>query len=124
MNEDTTEPLPDATLAQILAEVRALNGRMQAVETRLGTLEDKFDARSRETRPMSERIDQLVAAVAETRHELDEFRTETRQELRDINRTLRQINLTMARASWVQDDLETRVETLERRAGEEPALQS
>jgi chromosome segregation ATPase len=79
MNEDTTESLPDATLAQILAEIRALNSR-------LTSLEDKFDARSRETRPMSERIDQLVAAVAETRHELDEFRTETRQELRDINR--------------------------------------
>ena len=140
MNEETTEPLPqnEPTLTQLLMEIRE-------VKSRIESLEDKFDARSRETRPMSERIDQIVAAIAETRQEVAEVRqgvaearqelaetrteltatrTATRQELRDINRTLRGINLPMSRAAWVHDDLETRIEKLENQAVTETSLQS
>ena len=133
MNEETTEPLPqnEPTLTQLLMEIRE-------VKSRIESLEDKFDARSRETRPMSERIDQIVAAIAETRQEVAEARQElaetrteltatrtaTRQELRDINRTLRGINLPMSRAAWVHDDLETRIEKLENQAVTETSLQS
>ena len=139
MNEETTEPLPqnEPTLTQVLTEIREIKSRIES-------LEDRFDVRSRETRHMSERIDQLIAAVAETRQEvaevrqevgntrqelaeprteLTETRTETRQELRDINRTLRGINLTMSRAAWVHDDLETRIEKLERQVVTETSLQ-
>ena len=93
MSEETTEPLPESniTLTQILSEVRSLGHRLQAVETRLESLEDKFEARSRERR----------------------------QELRDT----RQINFIVSRTAWVHDDLETRIEKLERQVVTETSLQ-
>lgn len=90
MSEEPTQALPEetATLGQIVAEMRVLNARLQR-------LEEKSDARSRETQPMSERIDQILAEVASTRHEL-----------REVNRTLRRMNADLATALRNQDDLE------------------
>lgn len=78
MSDDPTRILPNdvSLLQQILAEVRSLTGRVQA-------LEDKFDARSRETQPMSGRIDQLILDVAETRQELRVGLSGVRDELRE-----------------------------------------
>jgi chromosome segregation ATPase len=82
MSEELTQPLPEgaANLNQLAAEMREMNARLQRVE-------EKFDARSRETQPMSERVDQILAEVAATR-----------QELREVNRTLRRMNVDLATA--------------------------
>ncbi len=98
MSEDPTHILPSDTtlLQQILDELRSLNARVQV-------LEEKSDARSRETQPMSERIDQLLAEVAATRNEM-----------REVNRTLRRINVDLATSLRNQDDLEDRVVILEK----------
>ena len=97
MSEELTQQLPegDVNLSQVIAEVRAMNSRLKRVE-------DKFDARARETRPMSERIDQILSEVAATRHEL-----------REVNRTLRRMNVDIATALRNQDDLEDRLTALE-----------
>ena len=97
MSEDPTQTFPNEpiNLSQVIAEIRALNGRLQS-------LEDKFDARSRETQPMSDRINQILSEVAGTR-----------QELREVNRTLRRMNVDLATALRNQDDLEDRISALE-----------
>ena len=97
MSEELTQPLAggSVTLEQLAVEIRAFSTRLQRVE-------DKFDARARETQPMSERIDQILAEVAATRHEL-----------REVNRTLRRMNVDLATALRNQDELEDRVATLE-----------
>lgn len=99
MSEELTQPLPEGadSLNHLAVEVREINMRLQRVE-------DKFDARSREAQPMSDRIDQILAEVAATRHEL-----------REVNRTLRRMNVDLATALRNQDDLEDRITSLETR---------
>jgi chromosome segregation ATPase len=113
MSEEPTQPHAGdaANLSDIAASLRLLNARFDNLGNivtgfgaRLQNLEDKFDARSRETQPMSERINQIFSEVAETRHEL-----------REINRTLRRINVDLATALRNQDDLEDRQDNLEKR---------
>jgi len=53
---------------------------------------------------MSERIDQILAEVVETRHEL-----------REVNRTLRRMNVDLATSLRNQDEMEDRLTTLENR---------
>jgi chromosome segregation ATPase len=102
MSEESTQNFPNenANLNQVVTEIRALSARLQG-------LEDKFDARSRETQPMSDRINQILSEVAATR-----------QELREINRTLRRMNVDIATALRNQDDLEDRITTLETQLGQ------
>ena len=102
MSEELTQPLPEGAgdLNHLALEVREINVRLQRVE-------DKFDARSRETQPMSDRIDQILAEVAATRHEL-----------REVNRTLRRMNVDLATALRNQDDLEDRITSLETQPGQ------
>ena len=97
MSEEPTRPHDNgaANLSDVVAELRTVNARLQ-------NLEDKFDTRSRETQPMSERINQIFSEVAATRHEL-----------REVNRTLRRMNVDLATALRNQDDLEDRVSNLE-----------
>lgn len=122
MSEEPTPSFPDETvnLNQVVAEIRAVNHRLQSMESRLQSMdarlqnmearqqsfEDKFDARARETQPMSERINQILSEVAATRHEL-----------REVNRTLRRMNVDLATALRNQDDLEDRIITIETRLG-------
>ena len=103
MSEEPTQPHDNGAvnLSDIVAELRNINAKLQ-------NLEDKFDARSRETQPLSERINQLFVEVAETRHEM-------RHELREINRTLRRMNVDLATALRNQDDLEDGQDNLEKR---------
>jgi chromosome segregation ATPase len=118
MSEEPTQPHAGdaAHLNEIAAILRALTARFDNLENtaadlkntvagfgaRLQNLEDKFDARSRETLPMSERINQIFSEVAATRHEL-----------REVNRTLRRMNVDLATALRNQDDIEDRVSNLE-----------
>lgn len=101
MSKEPTQPHAGggASLGDVLAELHNINARLQ-------NLEDKFDARSREMQPMSERINQIVSELAATRHEM-------RHELREINRTLRRMNVDLATALRNQDDLEDRVSNFE-----------
>jgi uncharacterized protein YoxC len=100
MSEDPTKMLSEG--------VSGLAKDVYSIKERLQQLEDKFDERSRETRPMSERIDQILVEVVDTRQEL-------RHELRDVNRTLRRMNLDIATALRNHDELEDRVKNLEER---------
>jgi chromosome segregation ATPase len=102
MSEEPTQSFSDESvnLIQIVTEIRALNTSLQG-------LEDKFDARSRETQPMSDRISQILSEVAATR-----------QELREINRILRRMNVDIATALRNQDDLEDRITTVETQLGQ------
>jgi chromosome segregation ATPase len=111
MSEEPTQSLPEGNIAQLVTEVRAVNERLRLLEDkvneRLQRLEDKVDARSRETQPMSERIDQILAEVAATRYEL-----------REVNHTLRRMNVDIATALRNQDDMEDHLATLENRPGQ------
>ena len=97
MSEEPTQPHNNgaANLSDVVAELRTVNARLQ-------NLEDMFDARSRETQPMSERINQIFSEVAATR-----------RELREVNRTLRRMNVDLATALRNQDDLKDRVSNIE-----------
>jgi len=96
MSEDPTKTFPQGT--------NGLATDVHSIKERLQRLEDKFDERSRETRPMSERIDQILVEVVGTRHEL-----------RDVNRTLRRMNVDIATALRNQDEIEDRLKNLEER---------
>jgi len=102
MSEEPTQNLPDemVNLNHVVTEIRALSARFQG-------LEDKFDVRSRETQPMSDRISQILSEIAATR-----------QELHEINRTLRRMNVDIATSLRNQDDLESRIATLETQLGQ------
>lgn len=126
MSDDPTRILPNdaSILQQILIEVRELRTEVRAIDQRLTVVEEKIDARSRETQPMSGRIDQLILDVAETRQEMRaglaeirdearEHRLTTQRELRGINRTLQGINLDLANSIEAQDDLHKRVAKIE-----------
>lgn len=118
MSEELTQPHAGdgASLNDIAASLRVFTARFDNLENtvagfgaRLQNLEDKFDARSRETQPMSERINQIFSEVAAMRQE----QAATRHELREVNRTLRRMNVDLATALRNQDDLEDRVSNLE-----------
>lgn len=108
MSEDPTKMLPDDSvlLQQILTELRSLN-------TRVSIVEEKLDVRSRETQPMSDRLDRLISEVAASRQEQRDETIATRRELREINRTLRRMNVDVARALDIQTDLEDRIIVIE-----------
>jgi chromosome segregation ATPase len=97
MSGDPTKTFPPEDGNGLADDVRSINQRLQR-------LEEKFDERSRETRPMSERIDQILVEVVETRHEL-----------REVNRTLRRMNVDLATSLRNQDEMEDRLTTLENR---------
>lgn len=62
---------------------------------------------------MSDRVDRLLAEVAALRQELRDETTTTPRELREINRTLRRMNVDVARALDIQTDLEDRIIVIE-----------
>ena len=104
MSQEPAQPHDNgaANLSDVVAELRAVNARLQ-------NLGDKFDARSRETQPMPERINQIFSEVAAVRHE----QAATRHESREVDRALRRMNVDLPTALRNQDDLEDRVSSLE-----------
>lgn len=67
MSQDLTDRLPPDPLAEILAEVRRLSAGQLAMSERLERVEEAVAARSKETRPMSERIDQILSEVVDVK---------------------------------------------------------
>lgn len=86
MDEDPTRELNArsfearvfAEFAAMRAELLALNTRFDGLEMRLTTLEDKVDARLRETRPIWEGIQAT----------LDDLSVQLREVLAELHRTL------------------------------------
>lgn len=92
MNEDTTRDLParsfeERILAELAAfraefrtEISALNMRLDAVEDRLTTLEERVDMRLRETRPiwegMQEQLQRLNTKLDIFFGDFNELRTQ------------------------------------------------
>ncbi len=63
MSEDTTRNLPSSFEERVLSELAALNARMGSMEARLTSLEEKVDARLRETRPIWESVQAQLKVI-------------------------------------------------------------
>ncbi len=98
MNEDTTRDLPArsfeervlAEFALLHHEIGALNGRLDAVEERLTTLEERVDMRLRETRPiwegMQEQLQRLNTKLDIFFGDFNELRTQQAILLRRVDK--------------------------------------
>jgi chromosome segregation ATPase len=105
MSEETTQHLPNNDLSRILA-------RLDSIDSRLSTLEQKVDARSYETKPIWE---QALKEIMETRAEV--VKVEGRlgnieNEIKDMRRMFR---YTFADIARVQEDIEERLDKIEGR---------
>jgi chromosome segregation ATPase len=96
MSEEVPQPLPDDALRLILA-------RLDSIDARLTTLEEKVDRRLQETRPIWE---QVLAR-------LDTLEAEMRTGFRRISREMGVVGKDMYELRAAQQDLEVRVEKLE-----------
>lgn len=113
MSADLTANLPlgDA-LNRILGAIESLGARVSALEAkvderfasleaRIARLETKGDERLKETRPMSARIDQILAEIVDVK-----------ESVRDMDRSLRQLQLDGLRR---QRDFDERLASVEER---------
>jgi chromosome segregation ATPase len=98
MSEDLTQHLPNSDLQLILA-------RLDSIDTRLATLEEKVDRRLQETRPIWENV---LSQLQEVNARL----TRVEEENKDFRRMFRS---TFSDISRVQGDLEERLDRLEGR---------
>lgn len=98
MSEEITQNLPDGDLKQILA-------RLDSIDKRFGTLEEKVDRRLQETRPIwesvLEQLKEVNTRLTRVEDENKDFRRMFRSAFSDISRT--------------QGDLEDRLDKLEGR---------
>ncbi len=81
MSEDTTRNFQPSFEERVLREFAALNSRMGSLETRLTSLEDKVDARLRETRPIWEGVQ---AQLKEIEKQMIKFNRQFKMLLQDI----------------------------------------
>jgi chromosome segregation ATPase len=56
MSEDRTQQLPDGDMKQVLALLGSINSRLDSMDARLTTLEDKVERRLHDTRPIWEQV--------------------------------------------------------------------
>jgi chromosome segregation ATPase len=98
MSEEITQNLPNGDLKQILA-------RLDSIDKRLGTLEEKVDRRLQETRPIWE-------SVLEQLKEVNTRLTRVEDENKDFRRMFRSAFSDISR---IQGDLEDRLDKLEGR---------
>ena len=98
VNEEPTQNLSNNDLKQILA-------RLDSIDKRLGTLEEKVDRRLQETRPIWE-------SVLEQLKEVNTRLTRVEDENKDFRRMFRSAFSDISR---IQGDLEERLDKLEGR---------
>lgn len=117
MSEDLTQNLPQDGLGRILA-------RLDSIDARLTTLEDKVDRRLQETRPIWEQVlarldsfdNRLVSF--ESRFDgfdrrLDSFESELHSSLRRLGRQVGQLAKDVMEVRADQSDLGNRLDQLE-----------
>lgn len=75
MSDDPTRKMPGASFEErVLAELAAIRSDIAALDQRLITLEDKVDARLRETRPIWEAMQAI----------LEDIQSQLREVVRDL----------------------------------------
>ena len=120
MSEDPTLNLPQDGLRQILA-------RLDSIDSRLTTLEDKVDRRLKETRPIWEqviarldgfenRLGSLESRFDGFDRRLDSFETELHSSLRRFGRQVGQLAKDVMEVRADQSDLDRRMDELETKA--------
>jgi chromosome segregation ATPase len=117
MNEDLTKKLPDEggdQLAQILTAVQGLGTRIDRVDARLGSLENKVDARLHDTRPIWEKVQADITQLQEGQETLRQDVRDVRTELRDMNRKFSIFNDNLVQIQADYRDIYDRVRDLER----------
>ncbi|MDT5157778.1 MAG: hypothetical protein QOH51_2135 [Acidobacteriota bacterium] len=127
MSEEPTHNLPQDGVRQILT-------RLDSIDTRLTTLEEKVDRRLQETRPIWEqvlvRLDGFEARMVSFdgrmvsfegrldgfEKRLDDFGVELRSSLRRFERSVGKLANDVLEVRGYQDDLEDRMDKLESKA--------
>ncbi|HKC62096.1 MAG TPA: hypothetical protein VKB86_00595, partial [Pyrinomonadaceae bacterium] len=85
MSEDTTQSLPDRRSfeVRVLSELAAIRTDIARMDARLTTLEDKVDARLRETRPIWENVQARLTTIEKT---LEDISLQFNEILKDFMR--------------------------------------
>jgi chromosome segregation ATPase len=100
MSEETTQNLPNGN-----GDLRQILARLDSIDTRLATLEEKVDRRLQETRPIwesvLEQLKEVNTRLIRVEDENKDFRRMFRSAFSDISR--------------IQGDLEDRLDKLEGR---------
>jgi len=113
MSEETTQGLPQDGVRQILT-------RLDSIDERLTTLEDKVDRRLQETRPIWEqvlvRLDGFESRLVGFESRLDGFGSELRSSLRRFDRQVGRLAKDVLEVRADQRDLEDRMDRLEPKA--------
>jgi septal ring factor EnvC (AmiA/AmiB activator) len=102
VSDDPTKKLP-RTPDEMFGEI--LN--------RIERLETSVDQRLKQTAPLSAQLAELLERMETGFRETNERHDRTEKELREINRTLRRMNVDLATALRDQDELGDRVTALE-----------
>jgi chromosome segregation ATPase len=133
MSEDLTQKLPssqDGMLAQILTTVQNLSTRLESVEQKLGSLEQKVEERLYDTRPIWEKVQADIAGLQEGQRSLQEGQRilqegqaalrgdvrEIRKELRHMDRNFSVLNDHLMQIQVKYRDMDDRVYDLEKRS--------
>jgi chromosome segregation ATPase len=126
MSDELTQNLPpsqDGTLAQILTIVQNLSTRLESLEQRFGSLEQKVEERLYDTRPIWEKVQADIARLQEGQQGLREGQDSLRKDVRelnthwrDMNRKLSIFNDTLTEIQADYRDIYDRVRGLERQS--------
>lgn len=114
MSDDPTKSLPaeeDADrMSALISAVQSMSADFQEVRVRLGALENTFNERMYDTKPIWERA---LAEIAETRAELAELRSEMRDGFRTLGSKMDVLNEDVLTVRAEQRLLGKRVQDLE-----------
>lgn len=110
MSKELTQQFPNDDLKRVLARLDSIDSHLRSVDTRLTTLEEKVDRRLQETRPMWEQVAARLDGIEAT---IEEFRNETRQSFRTLERRLSVLSDDVIAVRADQKDVEARLGKLE-----------
>lgn len=119
MSDELTQNLPpsqDGTLAQILTIVQNLSTRLESLEQRFVSLEQKVEERLYDTRPIWEKVQADIARLQEGQESLRKDVRELNTHWRDMNRKLSIFNDTLVEMQADYRDIYDRVRGLERQS--------